>query len=86
MSQDNMRVLADEWRNLSSLKKLPYAIRAEQDARRYQQEVGDTVSNTLTGNKATKSPNATWIVDMTRTTCRAYRTELVPTWRTTKKQ
>ena len=37
--QENMRVLADKWKNMSQTRKEPYEKQAEYDARRYQIEV-----------------------------------------------
>jgi len=37
--QENMKVLADKWKNMSQARKEPYERQAEMDARRYKLEV-----------------------------------------------
>jgi len=47
MLQENMKVLADKWKNMSAARKQPYERQAEYDARRYQIEV--RILTVLTG-------------------------------------
>jgi len=37
--QENMKVLADKWKNMTEARKRPYEMQAQVDARRYQTEV-----------------------------------------------
>jgi len=40
--QENMKVLAEKWKNMSDERKRPYEMQAQCDARRYQTEVQST--------------------------------------------